>query len=526
MRVLITDPIANDGIELLQRHADVDVRLGVSQEELIALIPHYEALIVRSETKVTEAVIAAGRRLQVIGRAGVGVDNIDLNAATRHGIVVVNAPTGNTFSAAELTIGLMFSLARHIPQAHGLLKQGQWRRQEFMGVELRHKVLGLVGLGRVGTEVARRAVGLEMRVIAYDPFVTEVHARSLGVEVVPLDRLLAESDFISVHTPLSEGTRGLIGEPELRLVKPSVRILNVARGGIVEEEALYRAVEEGRVAGAAVDVFTREPVNPDNPLLKTNKIVVTPHLGASTEEAQTNVAVDVAEQVVAVLQGQAARYAVNAPLIPAESMSFIAPFVQVCQTLGLLARQLVTGQPKALQVRYEGEIAHYDTTPLKAAILGGMLEAITEERITVVNAHLVAQSRGLVVREHKGPISDENYSNLVTVEVETSTGPVVVAGTQMRGEPHIVRIDGYWLDIIPTGGYLLLCENRDRPGMIGRVGTLLGDADINIAFMQVGRDQPRGKALMVLGLDEPVDEEHRQQILQIPNIYTATQVKV
>ncbi|MCX6020885.1 MAG: phosphoglycerate dehydrogenase, partial [Chloroflexi bacterium] len=417
MRVLVTDPIAQDGIDafLAADSVTVDVRLGLKGDALLEAIPDYAALVVRSETKVTAEVLRAGRRLQVVGRAGVGVDNIDVETATQLGIVVVYAPTGNTFSAAELAVGLMMSLARHIPQAHGLLKQGQWRRQDFVGIEVRHKVLGVIGLGRVGAAVARRAVGLEMRVVAFDPFVSLEYARAMGVEVVSMDELLRMSDFISVHTPLTQGTRGLIGEEELRKVKPGVRLINTARGGIIEEEALARAVEDGRVAGAAVDVFTQEPITADNPLLKSNRIILTPHLGASTEEAQTNVAIDVAEQVLAVLDGRPVRYAVNAPLIAAETMTVIGPATGIARILGRLARQLAPGQPASLQISYDGEIATFDTTPLKAAVLGGMLEGVTEERVTLVNAHLAAQQRGLRVTEVKNATSEDAVIPSVTV---------------------------------------------------------------------------------------------------------------
>ena len=325
MKVLVTEPIAEEGIDILSKQADVDVKLGLKPEELLSLIGEYEALMVRSETKVTAEVIEAGERLQVIARAGVGVDNIDMEAATRRGIVVVNAPTANTVSAAEHTIALMLALARRIPQAHAHLSGNNVLRHDFMGVEVRNKKLGIIGLGNVGSEVARRVQGLQMRIIAYDPFVSPEYARNLGVELVSFENLLQESDFITLHLPLIPETKGLIGAKEFSLVKPTVRLINCARGGLIDEEALLQAIEEGRVAGAAIDVFSQEPPT-DSPLLQCEKIIVTPHLGASTAEAQTGVAVDVAEQVVAVLKGQPARYAVNVPLIPPDTLAFLAPF--------------------------------------------------------------------------------------------------------------------------------------------------------------------------------------------------------
>ncbi len=497
----------------------MDVKTGLTPEELIAIIGDYDALVVRSETKVTAAVIEAGRRLQVIGRAGVGVDNIDLEAATRRGIEVVNAPTGNTISAAEHTIALMLASARHIPQAHASLRAGQWRRAEFMGTEVRGKTLGVVGLGKVGTEVARRAQGMEMKIIGHDPFISPDHARNLGVELVSLEELLRRSDFITLHTPLTGSTRGLIGQRELELVKPTLRIINCARGGIVDEEALYEAVESGRMAGAAVDVFSQEPAK-DNILFKSDRIIVTPHLAASTAEAQVGVAVDVAEQIAAVLRGEPARYAVNAPLIAPETYSVLGPYIGAAYQVGRLATQLAEGQMGTITISYEGDIATQDNTPLKAAVLRGLLEKISEEPVNIVNAELVARNRGLRISEQKRT-ECETYGNLITIKLSTSQGETVVAGTVMRGEVHIVLVNGYWIDVVPSGGYVLFSDHRDRPGLIGAVGNVTGKADINISSMQVGRIQPRGRALMVLGLDEPIPEAVRQQLLAIPDIYTA-----
>ena len=524
MKVLVADPIAQEGIEALRAHAEVDVKLGMSPDELIAIIGEYDALVVRSDTQVSKEVIEAGEKLQVIARAGVGVDNIDVEAATRKGIVVVNAPSGNIISAAEHTIALMLAMARHIPQANAVLRSGQWRRHDFIGVEVRGKTLGIIGLGNVGTEVMRRAKGLEMRIIAHDPFVSLEYASTLGVELVSLDELLRQSDFITLHTPLSELTKGLIGAKELAKVKPTVCLINCARGGIIDEQALFEAVEKGKVAAAAIDVFAEEPVT-ESVLFQSDRIIVTPHLAASTAEAQTTVALDVAEQIGAALRGQPPRYAVNVPFIPPETVAVVGPFLGVSQHIGRLLTQLAKGQMSAISIKYEGEIANHDTAVLKAAIIGGLLETISEERVTLVNAHLIAQRRGLKITEHKDPIC-ENYGNLVTVEVRTSVGQTTVAGTVMRGEPHIVRVDDYWIDVVPSGGYFLFSDHRDRPGLIGTVGIILGQADINISSMQVSRLEPRGQALMVLGLDEPVGEEQREQLLAIPDIYTIKMVKL
>jgi len=519
-RVLVCDPIAKDGVEVLERSgAEVDVRTGLSADELRASVGAYDAVVVRSETKITREVIAAASRLRVIGRAGVGVDNIDVQAATEKGILVVNAPTGNTISAAEHAIALMLALARHIPEANASLRAGRWERSRFMGLEVRGKTLGVIGLGQVGSEVARRARGLEMRVIAHDPFVSGERARVLGVDLVPLEQLLHESDFISIHTTLSEGTRGLLGEAELRSMKPTARIINTALGGIVDEAALEKALQEGWIAGAALDVFQKEPVT-SHPLFALEGVVVTPHLGASTAEAQERVAVDVAEQIVAVLAGAPARYAVNAPLIPPETYSVLAPYLPVAFKVGSLAVQLCEGQMGDLEIDYSGEIVQHDLTPLKAAVVGGLLAPISEEHVNVVNVDIVAQRRGMEITEKRGP-SHEIYANLITVRLPTSAGTTSVSGTLAHDGPHIVRIDDFWVDVPPSEGYLLACENRDRPGMIGALGTLLGQFGINISFMNVGRHEKLGTALMVLTLDEALTAEQLAQVRQIPDIFEA-----
>jgi D-3-phosphoglycerate dehydrogenase len=524
MRILVADPIAEEGIDALRTHADVDVKTGLKRDELINIIGDYDAVVVRSETKITADVIQAGKRLQVIGRAGVGVDNIDVEAATKKGIVVVNAPTGNTISAAEHTLAMMLALARHIPQANTKLKGGEWRRQDFMGTELRNKTLGIVGLGNVGSEVARRAKAFDMHLIAYDPFASVEYARNLGVALVNLDELLKEADFITMHTPLNEKTKGLINTKQLAMVKPSVRIINCARGGVIDEEALFNAVENGQVAGAAVDVFTEEPAK-NNILFKSDKILVTPHLAASTAEAQTGAALDVSDQVITVLNGKPAKHAVNMPLISPETLAVIGPFLEVAKQIGRLVYQLGEGQMSSIVIKYEGEIANHDTAALKATIVGGLIETVSEERVNLVNANLIAQRRGLKITEQKDPTC-ENYGNLITLEVKTTAGMTTVAGTIMRGEPHILRVNRYWIDIVPRGGYLLLSDHRDRPGLIGEVGTILGNADINISSMLLSRLEPRGPALMVLELDEAVNETTLRKLQALPEVYTVKLVKL
>lgn len=519
MKILVAEPLAQDGIDILKEHYEVDVRPSLSPEELRDIIAGYEAIIVRSQTKVSADIIEAGKKLLVIGRAGVGIDNIDVAAASQRGIVVVNSPTGNTISAAEHTTALMLALARHIPQANASLKLGKWLRNQFMGTEVRGKTMGLIGLGNVGSEVAKRAKGLEMKVIAYDPYISLERAQNLQVELESLDVVLSTADFVSLHVPLTEQTKGLIGKRALSLMKPTARLINTARGQLIDEEALADAIRNGKLAGAAIDVFANEPCT-SSILFGLDNIIVTPHLGASTQEAQTLAATEVARQVIDTLQGKPARYAVNAPFISPEVMPVIGPFLKVAYIIGSLASQLAEGQVRKLTITYNGEIAEHDTSSLKAALLGGLLKNICEERVNLVNANIVASKRGITITEQKEPAMD-NYSNLITAEAQTAAGPTTVAGTLIRSEIHIVQVNNYWIDITPSGSYFLFSDHLDRPGLIGTVGQIIGEADINISYMHLSRLKPRGQALMVLALDEPLPQETLERILKIPNIYTA-----
>jgi D-3-phosphoglycerate dehydrogenase len=383
-------------------------------------------------------------------------------------------------------------------------------------MEVRGKTLGLLGLGQVGSEVARRARGLEMRVIAHDPFVPEERARAIGADLVSMKELLSESDFISVHTTLTEGTKSLLGEAELRSMKPTARVINTARGGIIDEIALKKALDEDWIAGAAIDVFETEPIT-SHPLFESDKVVVTPHLGASTAEAQERVALDVAEQILAVLNGEPARYAVNAPMISAETYSYLAPYIPVAFKLGSLATQLHEGQMGRIEIDYSGEFSQHDVSPLKAAAVGGLLAPISEEHVNVVNVDIILQRRGMLITERMGP-SHEIYANLLTVRVPSTAGGTEVSGTIAHGGPHIVSIDDFWVDVPPSEGYLLLCENKDRPGMVGAVGMLMGEFGVNISFMNVGRHEKRGVALMVLALDETLTPKQIARVQDIPGI--------
>ena len=524
-RILVADPVAAEGIEMLRAVGDVDVRLGLGEAALIEAIPAYDALVVRSETKVTRPVLEAASRLQVVGRAGVGVDNIDIRAATERGVVVVNAPEGNTVAATEHTVALLMALARHIPQADASMRAGKWARKEFVGTELRGKRLGIIGLGKIGVEVARRALALEMDVVGFDPFVPDDRARALGVTPADFDSLIETSDFITVHVPLSATNAGLIGAEQIARMKDGVRLINVARGGIIDEQALADAVKAGKVAGAAIDVFTEEPINANNPLLGDPRIIATPHLGASTSEAQERVSLDVAEQIVDIFSGRPARYAVNAPMLVPETLKVVGPYMAVAEHVGAIATQLVTGKLTAISIDYYGEIAEHDVTPLRASMIRGLLKPISVENVNIVNANLVAQARGWEIEERMRTTHDV-FVSLIVVKVRTTDAEVIVSGTVDRGQPNIVGINGMDVDLVPEPGtYLLACDNEDRPGMIGRVGTLLGEHDINIREMQVGRRQARGRSLMLVALDEPPLDHQIQEIEAIDGIYNVRLVK-
>lgn len=518
MRVLVTDPIAADGLDILREELSVAVQPGLDEEELVREIGAYDALIVRSGTQVTRPVIQAGFHLQVIGRAGVGVDNIDLDAATERGVLVVNAPDGNSIAAAEHTIAVMLALARHIPQADYSLRERRWERKRFVGVEVTGKTLGVIGMGRIGREVARRGRGLGMRVLAYDPYVSREQAERLGVELHELDHILARADFCTVHVPLTPATRGLIGTRELALLKPSARVINCARGGIVDEDALHAALDAGRLAGAALDVFCQEPPL-KSPLLDNLKVVVTPHLGASTREAQVAVAVDVARQVVDVLKGKPPAHPVNAPFMTSEAQSQLLPFGELAEKLGILASQSVDRHLGKVHISYAGRLAELDTDLLRALLIKGLLQDVSERRITLVNASLIARERGLRLVEEK--TSDAgHFRNLITLRYSDNGRERALSGTVMHGEPYITRIDRYWLDFVARGIKLLI-YHRDQPGRIGEVGRITGRADVNIAAMAVGRLEPRGEALMVLTLDDRAPPAVLAEIQALPDVYGA-----
>jgi D-3-phosphoglycerate dehydrogenase len=522
--VLVADPIAENGLALLRPHARVEVVAG-DHAALERYLPDADALLVRSETRVTSDLLDRASKLRVIGRAGAGVDTIDVDSATRRGIVVVNAPGGNAVAAAEHSLALMLALARRVAAADASMKRGEWRRGAYVGTELTGKTLGLVGLGRVGNEVAHRALALEMRVLVYDPYVPDEHARHLGLEPTDLEPLLQAADFVSLHVPLTEATRDLLDASRLACMRPTAFLINCARGGLVDEAALLSALDAGHLAGAGIDVYPSEPVSPDDPLPKHPKVVATPHLGASTVEAQVQVAVQVAEEVLAVLQGKPTQFAVNAPSLRAEDAEFLQPYVGLVQMLGKLATQLADGRLRSAEISYRGEIAERNITLLTAAAAQGLLEPVSDLPINVVNARLLAQQRGLDITETRST-TPSHYTSLVRVTVHTSSGATSVAGVISDGRANVVQIDEYELHLPPTPGYLLVTQHVDRPGIIGLVGTLLGEADINISSMQVGRRAPRGEALMLLSVDEPVPPAVVDRIRHAANIEAIKVIKL
>jgi len=511
-RILVGDKLAEDGLARLRQVADVEVRLKLKEAELVAAIGDFDALVVRSETKVTAPVLEAGTRLRVVGRAGVGIDNIDVEAATGHGIMVVNAPRGNIVAAAEHTIALLFAIARNIPQADASVRRGEWERSRYTGTEVRGKLLGIVGLGNIGSEVAKRAQGLEMDVIAFDPAVPNDRAEQFNVDLVSLDDLFRRADFITVHAPLVEGTRNLINEVVLSLAKPTARLINAARGGIVDEAALHAALKEGRLAGAAADVFLQEPLGP-SPLLELDNFVATPHIAASTSEAQTSVAFDVAEEVLAVLRGELPRYAVNAPALPPEELAYLRPYAQLAERLAGLHLQLQGGRTARLEIECQGELAERDTGLITAAAVKGLMQPFAEGRINPVNARLVAANRGLELGERRNPKTGAGYPNAVILRVDGHE----LRGTVLLGEPRVVAIGAFRVDLVPEGRFLV-SRHEDQPGVVGRIGTILGQSDVNIASMQLGRNAPRGQAMMLLAVDEPVGPEVLEQLREVPGI--------
>ncbi|WP_290812586.1 phosphoglycerate dehydrogenase [Halovivax sp.] len=510
MKVLVTDPIADAGLDVLREAGhEVETNYEAEGDALLEAIADANALIVRSGTDVTREVLEAADDLVIVGRAGIGVDNIDLEAATDEGVIVANAPEGNVRAAAEHTVAMTFAAARSVPQAHARLKAGEWAKGDYLGTELNGKTLGVVGLGRVGQEVAKKLDSLGMDVVAFDPYISEERAERLGAELVELEECLARADFLTIHTPLTPETEGMIGAAELALLDGGY-LVNVGRGGIVREDALAATVDDGTLAGAALDVFAEEPLSPESPLLDVDGVVVTPHLGASTEAAQENVATSTAEQVAAALAGEPVANALNAPSIDETAFPRLEPYVNIAETAGKVAAQLLEGRMESVEISYEGEIAEEDVEFVTASALKGVFEPL-EWQVNAVNAPQIAEDRGVDVTESKSRQA-EDFQSLVSVTVSDGAEEISVDGTLFAGDdPRIVRIDGYRVDAIPHGK-MVVTRNTDEPGVIGLIGTVMGAHGVNIAGMFNAREAHGGEALTVYNVDGEVPDAAREEL--------------
>ena len=528
MKVLVTDGMSKEGLAILEsaEGLDLDIRKSTPKEELAGIIGGYDAIIIRSATKLTADLIEAGKNLRVIGRAGIGVDNVDVEAATKKGIVVMNTPEANAITTAEHTITLMLSLARQIPQAHASLKAGKWERSKFKGTEIYGKTLGCIGLGNIGKLVAERALGLKMNVIAYDPFLSKEAAEKIGVELVSLDELLKRSDIITIHTPLTPETKDLINKDTLEKTKKGLVLINCARGGVINEKDIAEAIKSGRVAGAAFDVFVNEPPEEGNPLLGLDEnVVFTPHLGASTEEAQTKVGVAIAEQIVDFLKNGVVKNAVNMPSVSLDVLKTMKPYLNLAEKLGSLQGQICKGGVKELHMEYDGEVSELDTAPITVAALKGFLTPMMDVVVSYVNAPVIAQERGIKVIESKSSQA-EDYRSLISIKVKTEEGESHVSGTIFgKEEPRFVRINGVTIDVVPKG-YLLVSENNDRPGFIGAMCSILGDNGVNIGLLHLGREAIGGRAIVFTNVDSPVPAKVIEKISSLPDIISVTQVKL
>lgn len=526
-KVLVLDGISDQGVQLLKDAEDVqvDIKATMPEDVLVEVIADYDAVMVRSQTKVNARVMDAGKNLKVVGRAGVGVDNIDLDAATKRGIVVVNAPDGNTIATCELTFGHILGLSRLIPQAYKKTVGGEWDRKTFVGVELRNKVLGVIGMGRIGSEVAKRAKAFGMNVLGYDPFMTEERAEKLGVTLGSVDDIVKQADFITVHTPLTNETRNIIGRPQFEVMKKGARIINCARGGIIDEAALVEAIDNGTVAGAAFDVFTQEPPAADHPFLNHPKIIVTPHLGASTVEAQENVAVDVSEEILHILRSEPFKNAVNMPSVPANVLKALQPYFNLGEKLGKVAGQLADSGIREIAINYSGDLSGLDVNPLTRYIVLGILSNHLGDEANLINALHLAKAREINVVVQKSSQA-KSFTNLVTVTLKTNKEERTAAGTLLTGYgERIVQIDQYPVDIAPEGHVLYIAHN-DKPGIIGKVGTILGNNEVNIASMQVGRKVVGGAAIMLLTIDKQATDDVLNALKGVPEITTAKEIRL
>jgi len=526
MKILVSDPLHERGVEVLKQSEgfEVEVNTSLTHEELLGVIKNYEALIIRSSTKVTEEVIEAAHRLKVIGRAGIGLDNVDIAAASKRGIVVMNTPDGNVITTAEHAVAMLMALSRNIPQASASMRARKWEKKQFRGKELFNKTLGVIGIGRIGRIVADRARGMKMNIIAYDPYIPAEAIEKMGVEPVSLDELLARSDYLTVHTPFTPETRNLINRQRFAKMKRGVLLVNCARGGIVNENDLYEALQEGIVGGAALDVFEKEPPG-ENPLLDLDNVVATPHLGASTDEAQENVAVAVASQIIDYFQRGTVRNAVNMPSVDGEVLARLHPYLTLVERLGSLLSQITKGGILEIAVDYIGELANYDTVPLTVSLTKGVLTPVVGDEVNFVNAPLLAKERDIKISESKRREA-EDFTNLITVRMKTTEHENMVSGTTFgKQDPRIVRINDFRLEA-PLEGHLLLIYNIDTPGTIGAIGTCLGKHRINIATMDVGQVIERGQNIIMMRTDTPVPREVQEELLGLGNVNYVQRLKV
>jgi len=526
-KVLISDPISERGVDELSRDRalEVTVKTGLSERELVALIPSFSALVVRSQTKITAAILNAGVKLRVVGRAGVGVDNVDVETATRRGIVVLNAPGGNTLSTAEHAFSLLLCLARKISQADANVRTKSWDKKNFEGVEVYNKTLGVIGMGRIGSELSRRAIAFGMRVVAYDPYLSATRARSLQVELVDeLDDLLAGADFVSLHTPLTAETRHILDAARLSKTKRGVRIINCARGGLIDEAALTQALRDGQVAGAALDVFEVEPLPADSPLRDAPNVVLTPHLGASTAEAQESVGIEIAHSIRAVLLESTIRNAVNMPNLDAKTLAIIGPHLRFGEKLGKFLSQIAPKRAESLNINYSGKVNEVDTAAITRAVLKGFLQIAGGSEVNEVNAPAFAETLGLKVSESRLSAPGD-YTDMLEISAMGEGKSVSVGGAFFGATPRIVSINSRPVEARPQGVVLVL-ENTDRPGMVGRVGTLLGERGVNIATMSLSRNQAGGTALTVLNLDTAPSERLLREIRASEDIHSAQVIQL
>jgi len=525
-RVLVSDNISPEGKAILDKAKGIeaDVRAKVPADELKAIIQNYHGLILRSATKVTSEVIALAKDLRVVGRAGTGVDNIDVPAASKRGIVVMNTPGGNTLSAAEHTLSMILALARHIPQATASIKAGKWEKDRFMGTEVSDRTLGIIGLGNIGAVVARHAEALGMKVIGYDPYLSPEAAARKKVELVSLDELFARCDFITLHTPLTASTKNLLSASSFAKMKKGVRIINCARGGIIDESALYEAIVMGKVAGAALDVFEKEPPG-KNPLLELDQVICTPHLGASTTQAQVKVSVAIAEQVVDYLLHGTARHAVNLPSVSPETLAILNPYLLLAERIGKFQAQITPGRIQEVRITYSGSVVDVDTAMVGMSLLKGLLDPILEEKVNYVNAPILARERGIKVIESKSRES-EDYTTLLIVQAQSERARNTVAGTLFgKNEPRLVRINEFVTEAIPEGN-ILFVHNEDKPGVIGNMGSTLASHGINIGQMHLSRDRIGGTAISLVHVDGRVSQEVRQALLKLPHILSVMEIEL